>query len=139
MRRYLQFCMLFLFAVPFSACLNNNDSDCDPTLFCNTFRPTEASVYLSITNDTENLAVPLSVYFGNASDSSLYFRDTVSGGSVSYVLPIEQRYSFVVKYRQRGATVYAVDGGKLSYNSTTNCNETCYTTRDLSLNLKLID
>ncbi len=130
--------LLLLLALPFSACLNNNNSDCDPTLICNTFQPTSATMYISLTSNSENPWVPLAIYLGNASDSSLYFRDTVSGNA-SYVLPITQRYSAVAKYRQRGATVYAVDGGRLSFNSTTNCNETCYTTDDLRLNMRLID
>ncbi|HEX2901557.1 MAG TPA: hypothetical protein VHS96_17730 [Bacteroidia bacterium] len=129
--------LLLLLSMPFAACFNN-DGDCDPTLICDTFQPTTASIYLTLTTNAENTVVPLAVYLGNASDSNLYFRDTV-GSSASYSLPIEQRYSVVAKYRQRGATVYAVDGGRISYNSTTNCNETCYTTKDLSLNLKLID
>ncbi len=108
-------------------------------MYCDPIQPTTAGLYVSLTNNAENPSVPLAVYLGNASDSNLYFRDTVTGGSASYLLPIEERYSIVVKYRQRGATVYAVDGGKISYSSTTNCTETCYTIKDLTLNMKLID
>jgi hypothetical protein len=134
----LAFALFLLITPPFSGCLNN-DTDCDPTMYCDPIQPTSGSIYISLTNNAENPSVPLAVYLGNASDSSLYFRDTVFGGSTSYFLPIEERYSFVIKYRQRGATVYAVDGGKITYSSTTNCNETCYTTKDLTLNMKLLD
>lgn len=122
---------------PFAACQNNND-DCDPTITCNTVEPSSAYIYVNLTINSENPYVPLAVYAGNASDSNLYFRDTVTA-STSYSMPIGERYSVVAKYRQRGNTVYAVDGGKTQLESTTNCNETCYDTDDLTLNLKLID
>jgi hypothetical protein len=131
--------LVVVLSVPFSACLNNsNTDDCDPNLVCNTVQPTNGAIDVSVTINSDNPYVPMAIYYGNASDSNLYFEDTVFSDP-RYYLPIGKRYSIVAKYRQRGNTVYAVDGGKTTYTSTTNCGETCYEDDILQLNLKLID
>lgn len=125
--------------LPLSACflLNDDDDDCDPNLTCNTVEPSNATISVALTIDDENPWVPLEVYQGNASDSILYLRDTATG-DISWDLPVDQRYSVVAKYRQGSRTVLAVDGGKISTSSFTNCGETCWTTDDLNLNLRLL-
>ena len=121
-----------------SLCLGcNNNNSCDPNMICDTVQPTTAPIVVLVSNNDENQDVPLSIYVGNADDSVLYFRDTVTQNP-RYDVPINTRYSVVAKYRQGANTVYAVDGGKTKLVTTPNCNEYCYTTNELRLNLKLL-
>lgn len=141
-RTVIQLFLVAALCLPFSACflLNNDDDDdsCDPNLTCDTVQPSEASIYVKLTINDDNPFVPLQVFTGNASDSVLYLVDTAYSDNISWSLPVDQRYSVVAKYRQGNRTILAVDGGKISSSSFTNCGETCYTTENLDLNLKLV-
>lgn len=132
--------MLYVMAIclPFTACSLLNDDDCDPNITCDTVEPTDAQIFVKLTINDENPFVPLEVYTGNASDSVLYLRDTAYN-DISWFLPVRQRYSVVAKYRQGNRTVLAVDGGRIGFTRFTNCGETCYTTDDLDLNLRLLE
>jgi hypothetical protein len=129
-------------ALAFSICLvlaacNNNSTTCDPDLFCDTVRPTSATLTMKITIDDENQWVPIALYFGDVSDSALYFRDTVNATSFSYTVPVDKKYGAMVKYHRGNATILAIDGGRCSTSKTENCDEECFSVNDLTLRMEL--
>lgn len=134
----LAFVVLLTTSILASSCNGSDNVDCDPGLNCEQFEPTEGLLNLNLSANNENPTVPIAVYYGNADDSSLYFRDTIfSGELTSYAVPISQRYSIVAKYFLQGRRVYLVDGGKVRLKTETNCGYTCYKVKDLDLNLKV--
>lgn len=116
-----------------------NSSDCLPSGNCTSLAPTTASLILKTTVNSENSAVPVAIYYGDASDSVLYFTDTLTSERTTYTVPIETRYSAVAKYRRGALTILAVDGGRTNLRTTDDCGDTCYQTDDATLNLKLAD
>jgi hypothetical protein len=133
MRQYFGFGLLLIICV--SAC---NRNQCDVSATCVTVAPTTADLSLRVTINDENPWLPLAVYYGDVSDSNLYFRDTVNTESLSYVVPIDQRYGVIVKYRKGNQTILAVDGGRTSHSTNYNCDNTCYTVNNLSLGMRLV-
>lgn len=130
-----RFLAILLLSLPFAACLNNN-TDCIPDNNCLTVAPSTASLSVQINTNTENPSVPIAIYYGDASDSSLYFRDTLTA-SARYDVALDTRYSGVAKYRQGNLTILAIDGDKTKLKSNTECGFVCYTVKDASLQLKL--
>lgn len=132
---------LALGIVLFGAC-NNSNTDCEPNATipsdCVDIEPATGELSIELTIDSENQLVPISVYYGYADDSTLYFRDTISTKRVSYTVPISQRYSVVAKYSRNSLRIDAVDGGKVKLKTNENCGYTCYTVDDLDLDLTLI-
>jgi hypothetical protein len=124
--------------MPLAACLNSN-TDCVPSGNCTSAAPTTAVLNLKITINSENAYVPIAVYEGDASDSLLYFRDTLTTATQSYTVPIDQRFSAVAKYRRGALTILAVDGDRSNLKSSDDCGDTCYNVTDANLNLKLAE
>lgn len=119
-------------------CLNNSDN-CIPSGNCTTLPPTTATLTLNITVNVENPRVPVAVYFGDASDSLLYFVDTLSTAVQAYTVDIDTRYSAVAQYRRGALTILAIDGDRTRLTSSDDCGDTCYDVDDASMNLKLAD
>jgi hypothetical protein len=124
-----------MLCLPFAACLNNN-TDCVQSNNCQTTAPTDAGLYLKVTIDAENPAVPVAVYYGNVSDSNLYFQDTLTG-SITYSVSLDSKFSATAKYRQGAITVIAIDGDRTKLKTTNSCGDTCYDVKDASLDLRL--
>jgi hypothetical protein len=135
-RNWLVLTLGLLLCLPFTACLNNN-TDCVSSGSCITVEPTTADLNLRLTINTENPVVPIAIYLGDASDSVLYFRDTINTESISYAVALDQRYSGVAKYRQGQFTILAVDGDRTKLRSKNDCGDLCYTVDDATLKLQL--
>ena len=133
--------LMLLAVMLFSLSCNSSNTDCNPAdgvpPNCDDIEPTTGVLSMDLTVNTENPFVPIAVYYGYVDDSVLYFQDTIGSKSVSYDVPIGQRYTVVAKYAMQGRTVYAIDGGKVKLKTNDNCGYTCYTTVDLDLNLQL--
>jgi hypothetical protein len=127
---------IVLLSMPIAACLNNAN-DCVPSGNCTSVAPTTANLKLKLTINSENASVPIAVYEGDASDSVLYFLDTIAATTISYTVAVDQRYSAVAKYRQGNLTILAVDGDKTKLTSNNDCGDRCYEVSDALLNLKL--
>ncbi len=130
-----RFVAILLLCLPFAACLNNN-TDCIPDNNCLTVEPTTASLSVEVSTNTENPTIPIAIYYGDASDSALYFRDTLTS-STRYDVALDTRYSGVAKYRQGNLTILAIDGDKTKLQSKNECGFVCYTVKDATLQLKL--
>lgn len=126
---------LLLLCLPIAACLNNN-TDCVPSNSCDTVQPTTAVLHVNINTNAENPSVPVAIYYGNASDSNLYFRDTLTSEQ-GYTVNLGQRFSGVAKYRRGNLTILAVDGDNTRLKSKSDCDLTCYSVKDATLSLKL--
>ena len=127
---------LLLLCLVMASCLNNANTDCIPDGDCLTVRPTTASLSVRINTNAENPAVPIAIYYGDASDSALFFRDTITA-STSYAVALDTRYSGVAKYRQGNLTILAIDGDKTKLTSDNECGFVCYSVKDASMQLKL--
>ncbi len=138
-KRSLTASLILFILIFFGACNNSNNIDCDPGIDCDQIEPTTGLINLNLAQNDENPTVPIAIYYGNADDSSLFFRDTIfSGERTSYSVPIRQRYSVVAKFLLEGRRIYAVDGGKVRLKTKDNCGYTCYESKDLDLDLKVI-
>jgi hypothetical protein len=129
---------IVLMSMSFAGCLNNG-TDCVPSGNCTSIAPTTADLRLKLTINSENASVPIAVYEGDASDSLLYFRDTIAATTISYTVAVDQRYSAVAKYRRGNVTILAVDGDKTKLTSNNDCGDRCYQVTDAQLNLRLAE
>jgi hypothetical protein len=119
-----------------TSCLNNS-TDCVPTGNCNTVEPTSAQLRVNVTNDQENPAVPIAVYYGDVSDSVLYFRDTLTTGTTYDGVALNQKYAATAKYRRGNTTIIAIDGARTKLKRTKDCGDTCYEVTNAVMHLKL--
>jgi hypothetical protein len=124
--------LLLLFSVSCS-----RSDECDPTRYCELQKLDSSFVTVKVTYAT-GVAVPIEMYNGYIDDGTLYFRDTLYENSVTYYLPSDRRYSARAYYKQGAQTIIASDGGKVAVKTFWNCDERCYESRDLTLELELL-
>jgi hypothetical protein len=124
-----------LFTLHSTGC--SRSDDCDPNRYCEQQKLDSSLVTLKVTY-AAGVAVPIEMYEGYIDDGTLYFRDTLYESSVTYYLPSDKRYSARAYYKQGGQTIIATDGGKVAVKTYWNCDERCYESRDLTLELELL-
>lgn len=123
-------------ALCLSSCWKNTD-ECDPNRYCEPFPIDSNWVDLELT--VQSTGVPIILYRGNIEDHDIVLRDTMYSGQFSYYLPTNVRYTAEAYYRSGPNTIIAVDSKKLKSDSYVNCDETCYESEEITLDLVLIE
>ncbi|MDC3336268.1 hypothetical protein OAW23_00215 [Flavobacteriales bacterium] len=130
-------CILALLSfITITSCNSDGDS-CNPDLICTTVSIDSNWVNLSITEQLSG--VPIALYNGNLEDNLIVLRDTLYGDSYDYYLPTGIRYTAEAYYRSGPNIIIAVDSKKLTTESFTNCDDTCYESDEITLDLVLIE
>ncbi|MFN3916753.1 MAG: hypothetical protein ACK4K0_03325 [Flavobacteriales bacterium] len=129
------FSLSVLFALFSTGC--SRSDECDPNRYCEQQKLDSSFVTVKVTYAT-GVAVPIEMYEGYIDDGTLYFRDTLYENKVTYYLPSDKRYSARAYYKQGAQTIIATDGGKVAVKTFWNCDERCYKSRDLTLELELL-
>ena len=117
----------------------NDDDDCDWTITCDTVRPDSSWLDLELTINSDNPWVAVQIFDGKVDEGTLVVTDTTSDATSSYFLPTSTRYSVRATYKEGLLTTHVVDGGRLDYDSFTNCDDRCYQNKVLTLDLTLLD
>lgn len=120
-------------ALPFliASCLDDEENEnCNPFASCDKKEPTQARLSFNISEHFEELEVRRGRAFETG---TLVWRGSQPQ---SQVLPLGW-YAARARYVKDGDTVLAIDGGKLSYSESENCNETCYEPEHVTLDLAL--
>ena len=132
---------LCTFALMSSGC-NLADENCDKGFRpsdCVTTSPDNGVVRVEVTLDAANTSVPVVLYKGTIEQNQVVVVDTMRSAVKEYSL-LNGEYAVRAQYRTliNGslATVYSIDGGRLTFGSTEYCDGTCYSTGTLILDAK---
>lgn len=134
---WIKRCIIVLLSFISAASCTPDENSCDPNLICTTVSIDSNWVNLSITEQL--LGVPIALYNGNLEDNLIVLRDTLYGDSYDYYLPTGIRYTAEAYYRSGPNIIIAVDSKKLTTESFTNCDDTCYESDEITLDLVLIE
>jgi hypothetical protein len=138
MKNIFLFCLFFFF-IAFSCKEISSSSDCENPDYsdCNTNKPVSGQLNIKLTINSENSSVPLVIYTGKIEDNNLYDTVTVTSGSYSTSVDIDHFYSVTATYKSGNKTIIAVDGDDVKSKSNTNCDSTCYSVQDGSIDVRL--
>jgi hypothetical protein len=140
--RYTFYVGLFLISFAIISCKDNttdNSVDCSTYDYsdCNSIQPFEGNMHVKLTINSENPAVPLTIYQGKLEDGVVVLRDTVSGSTYDTLLPIDNFYTVTARYVKGSSTIIAVDGDKISSSNTVTCDSNCWNVKPGSVNVRL--
>ncbi len=131
--------VIFLFLAFVLGGCNYDNSNCDsgtPPGGCQIQSPGEADLTVYISKNRSSF-VALKIYRGTLDNGTLVIEDTVYNiGSITYTLPFGT-YTGTAEYHFDGKTVIAVDQDKTGEKTREECDYTCYSVKNGTLNLKL--
>jgi hypothetical protein len=138
MKNIFFFCLFFSF-LAFSCEEISSNSDCENPDYsnCNTNKPVSGQLNIKLTINSENSNVLISIFRGKLEDYNLYDTVTVTSGSYSTTVDIDHFYSVTATYKSGDKTIIAVDGDDVKSKSKTNCDSTCYSVQDGSIDVRL--
>ena len=95
--------------------------------YCYQDKPEWVRLNVSVTINSENLYVPITVYIGDIEDNVVDWVDTTYNKNYWVDVRPDRYYSVKATYKDGAKTVFAIDGDKvkLKYNST-DCDAPCY-------------
>jgi hypothetical protein len=105
---------------------------------CYTDYPYSEELSAEITINSENQAVPITVFYGPFENNDIAFRDT-SIKSIKYLwLDTGVDYTIRAEYTKNGRTFYVINGAKLTpRKDTDSCNAPCYYVTGKKVDLRL--
>lgn len=134
---YKSYYTVVLFVLILASACENNQDNCDPNLIC-TVNPIDSNwVNLSITK--QGSGVPVTIYNGNLENNLIVLRDTLYDSSIDYFLSTGITYTAEAYYHSGPNIIIAVDSKKLKTKTFTNCDDTCYESDEITLDLVLIE
>ena len=130
---------LYLFIIGFFASCDKPYVDCEYPDYsnCITQEPDNGKLRINLTINTENEAVPLTIYYGRVEHEAICLTDTAYVKEKEYIVPADVYYSVKATYKSNGKIVNAIDGGFLEKKSYKVCDSICWVVKDIDLNLKL--
>jgi len=131
--------LLFISVLMFFCACDRPYIDCEYPDYsnCITKEPENGKVLLTVTINSENKAVPISIFRGNVENNDVFLYDTAYISNKEYVLPANVFYSVKAQYKSKGRVIHAIDGGYLEKKSYDVCDSVCWVVKDVNLNLKL--
>ena len=134
--------ILFAVFITFSACKdfwNESEDECaDPDYSdCDTEEPFSVYIDVAVTVNDENSKVPIKIFMGNYEDNNLYASFDTSAVEFEYLIPVTDKYTFVVEYYKGNDTILAIDACEIRKKSKTYCDSTCWEVNSASLDLTL--
>ncbi|PKP03564.1 MAG: hypothetical protein CVU11_07925 [Bacteroidetes bacterium HGW-Bacteroidetes-6] len=128
---------VFLLSMSLWSCTDNSDDESCVYDDCVTLYPTHGTLTVKVNFDTHNSKVPIQIYSGYYDTGELIREDTLMGEKKDYVLPSGVYYTVAAKYKTDGMDIVVIDGDKIDVNSRKECDSTCYSVTDASINVKL--
>jgi len=123
------------------SCNDNSDDSVDCSTYnysdCNTREPFDGRIYINLSINSENPAVPITIYKGKLEENDVVLMDTATANKYDTLLPIDNYYTVTAKYKKGNTTIIAVDGGKISKSKTKTCDSICWSVKTASVNVKL--
>jgi len=134
MKTKFRYLIIIVISVLLSSCFDTYDTDeCDYTN-CNTTYPNEGTMTVKVSESEDG--VPIEIYEGFYDTGILLDRDTIYSYEKDYLLAPQMYYTVVAEYESNGNIIHVVDGGRIIVQSKKVCDSTCYTVRDLTVNVK---
>jgi hypothetical protein len=144
---FLNLPILFLFLIYLSGFFinsckienKNNNVDCSTYNYsdCNTKEPFVGDIYVKLTINSENPAVPITIFNGKLEDNVVVLRDTARSEKYDTLLPVGNYYTVTAKYKKGSSTIIAVDGDKISKTKTTTCDSVCWSVTSGNIDVRL--
>jgi len=133
---YYIFISFLLVGIPISCEDSILIVDCDK---CYTDVSNTYNIEIKITFDSENYAVPITVYKGDIDNGEIIIQDTAySSPYYTDDLFFGHKYSAIAKYSHKGRIIYAVDGRELRKKyEKSSCDDPCYVIKGDVLDLRL--
>jgi hypothetical protein len=133
------FIVVFVITVTFlyTGCDGNGfqSVDCDE---CYTPEPDSADLYVRVTINKENPAVPLEIYKGKVEENVLEWIDTTSSSSYYLYVKTNEYYSVIAKYKSGTRTIFAIDGEKIKTQKVSDvCDNDCWIIKGGKLDVSL--
>ncbi|MFA4850918.1 MAG: hypothetical protein WC868_11230 [Bacteroidales bacterium] len=123
------------------SCNDNSDNSVDCSTYnysdCNTREPFDGKLYINLSINSGNPAVPITIYKGKLEDNDVILKDTVTTDKYDTLLPIDNYYTVTAKYKKGNTVIVAVDGDKISKSKSKTCDSTCWSVKTASVNVKL--
>jgi hypothetical protein len=120
----------------FSCVDNTNDEDCAYD-DCTTLYPTHGTMTVKVNFDANNSEIPIQIFSGYYDTGELIRDDTLYAEKKDFVLPSGIYYTVAAKYKTTGSDIIVIDGEKIDVNSRKECDSTCYSVTDATVNVKL--
>ncbi len=124
----------------FTSCKETQDTvDCSTYNYslCQTKEPFTANFHIKLTINSENPAVPITIYQGKLDDGIVFLHDTLKTESFDTLLPIGNYYTVAAQYKVGSTTVTAIDGDKISKSHVTTCDSICWSVVTGTTNVRL--
>jgi len=117
----------------------SNDPECVDADYsdCETIDPDSADLIISLTMNSANPEVIVTVYKGEIESKEILSKDYVSTEEFLVYAPVNKYYSVTAEYSVDGKRIIAVDGGKLKKIKSTYCDSTCWTITGGEYDVKL--
>ncbi len=136
MMKQLKYLTLLLLVAFSGSCVDDDYDDCDMQ-DCVSVYPTSGSLTVKATLNSMNSSVPIRIYAGHYDDGELILEDTLYDERTNYVFEPGVYYSVAAKYKTESGDITVVDGDKIEVITNTDCDTTCYTVNDATVNCKL--
>ncbi|MDX9932835.1 MAG: hypothetical protein AB7V36_07735 [Bacteroidales bacterium] len=131
--RYLIMVLPLLFVL---SCVDDDYDDCDMQ-DCVSIYPETGTLTVKVTLNSMNSLVPIRIYAGHYDDGELIREDTLYSERQNYVYEPGIYYSVAATYKTESGEITVVDGDKIEVITNTECDTTCYTVNDATVNCKL--
>ncbi len=94
---------------------------------CYQTKPEWVELNVTLTVNSANPYVPLTIYIGDFEDNNIDWVDTAYGSKYWLDVRPDRYYSVKAEYKDGGTTVYVIDGDKVKLRkNTTDCDEPCF-------------
>lgn len=128
--------VILVFLTSLYSCLNY-EGDCSYEN-CLSEEPYEELMTIKLTINEENKKVPIWIYEGKYADtSSLIYKDTSDKEYYEIILPLNYQYYVKAKYIKNNKVVYAIDGVFFKKYTRSECDSTCWATKNKEMNVQL--
>ncbi len=135
MKQY-KYLILFLLIAFSASCVDDDYDDCD-TQDCVSIYPETGTLTVKVTLNSMNSLVPIRIYAGHYDNGELIREDTIYSERQNYVFEPGIYYSVAATYQTESGEITVVDGDKIEVITNTDCDTTCYTVNDATVNCKL--
>ncbi len=118
------------------SCTKYGNDDCDYSIYCNPYPLDSGYVKIQVSYNDFGPGVPVALFEGYVEDNNLIWYDTVYQNEILFWLENDKRYSVEAYYKVGNQYTIALDGKVLREKSFTNCEETCYEEREITLDVR---
>ncbi len=122
------------------SCSDNYDtSDCEYPDYtnCHTTKPKYGQLIIECSINAQNPQIPIEIYQGKIENHKLIETANVSNGSYTANVEVDYYYSVKATYKSGEKIIIAIDGDDVKSKSNTNCDSTCYSVENGSVDVRL--